>query len=131
MDVKPDSAEHTIRKEIAKAIFKNEGETLLSYPYSSQTIRAVAKAVNLSEEDARASLRDLILDLWYDDLFKYFEGFLDGKHELWTGVESAEVDDVIPDSIFIPWLKENVQNCLTKFEKYYGKLNSQQIKSTL
>lgn len=113
-------SEHKIRREIARKILKNEDEELLSYPYSYSDVQSVAKAVSLSEEETRGILQELILERWYEELFKPINDFLKGTNHLMTWFENNEgEEEIVSNTIFNPWFKGHLQDFLTRFKKEY------------
>jgi hypothetical protein len=110
--------ENQIRREIAREMLKNKEEKLLSFPFSNNTIEAVAEIVKLPEEETRKILQETILERWNGQLFKYLEDFFGGKATLWIGFASSEdEEEIIPDTLLYPWLKDRLQYFLSKAEK--------------
>jgi hypothetical protein len=114
------SDEHRIRREIAKEILKNEEEKLLRYPYCHQDVQCVAKVVNLSEEETRSLLQELILERWHAELFKDIQEFFEGKNQLYNWFENSEdEEEIISDALFNSWFKGHLHNFLSRFEKEF------------
>jgi hypothetical protein len=132
MDQELTLSEHKVRREIARTILKNEDERLLCYPYNDEDIRSVSKLVSLSEEETRSILQELILDRWYEEMFKPINDFLKGTQHLMTWFENDEdEEEIVPNTIFNPWFKGHLQDFLTRFEKQYERSASDEDEQSL